>query len=104
MIQVKQLVRKDRNCKKGQQLTRQTHLPIKPKTAIRNANAVSTPIRQHFPYLQSIPVRLVYDTSETFDEKGSKWKKRTTTDHTETLTSPPKMALRIAHAVSATLQ
>jgi hypothetical protein len=31
MMQVKQLVRKDRNCKKGQQLTRQTHLPIYPK-------------------------------------------------------------------------
>jgi hypothetical protein len=69
MIQVKQVVRSDRNRTKGQQLTNET-LTNQPKTALRNANAESAPIRQYFPYLHSIPVRLMYDKGKTNGEKG----------------------------------
>ena len=65
------------------------HLPYHPKTAPRNANGASTPLQRHFPHPHLMPVRLMYDTSETFGEKASKGKKRTTIDHTETLTNQP---------------
>ena len=85
-------------------MTTKKHLPIQPKTAPRNDNAESTPIRQRFPYLHSMPVRLMYDTSETFGEKASKGKKRTTTDHKEHLPNHPKSSPRNANAESTPIR
>jgi hypothetical protein len=70
-------------------------LTNQPKTPQRNANAVSTPIRQYFPYLRSMPVRLMYDKGETNGEKTSKDKKVTAPEHKETITHEEENAFRL---------
>jgi len=91
---------KESNQRKRSTIDQTQSLTNPPKRSKRNAHAESTPIRQQMPHLHSMPVSLMYDTTETNGEKESKWRKRSTTEQNQPLTLSPKTPKRNAHAIS----